>query len=202
MGRLLRLGSVAPGDVGLVEAEVRTVAPVRSYARKRGGEGLLCRVTLADASGERELVLWDDEVRLAQGPDAPLQPGRAVRLHGPTVKAGRSGEPELALGAAHLVALPAPPTRALSGRLLAIGPTRPVGDPPALRFTAELTIETGHGPVRVTAWDAAVKGALAAGLGARVVAHGRPNPFLEGWWTADRVEALGPAGGPSPATLK
>src|SRR5687767_10668446 len=40
----LRLGDLTPGQVGIVEAEVRAVAPVRKYQRKRGGEGLLVRV--------------------------------------------------------------------------------------------------------------------------------------------------------------
>lgn len=188
--RVLRLGALHVGDVGVVAAEVRAVAPVRTYARKRGGEGLLCRVTLADATGEADLLLWDDEVRLTQ--DGPLRVGAAVRLHGPTVKAGRSGGVELGLGAAHLVPVPPAPLRPLAGRLVAIGATRPVGDPPALRFTCELTVATDAGDVRVAAWDAAVKAALAAGLGARVLVQGRPNPFLEGWWTADAL-ATAPA---------
>lgn len=194
----LRLGALQVGDVGLVEAEVRSVGPVRRYARKRGGEGLLQRVTLADATGECDLVLWDEETRLARA-DGPLQAGAHVRLHGPLVKGGRAaGAVELGVTGAEVVALPAPPERVLEGRLVAIGTTRPVGDPPALRFTAELTIETARGVVRVAAWDAAVKGALAAGLGSRVLVHGRPNPFLEGWWTATGLEgqARGKDGAP------
>lgn len=184
----LRLGALEAGAVGLVEAEVRGVGPVRRYARKRGGEGLLQRVTLADATGEADLVLWDEETRLARA-DGPLQAGAHVRIHGPLVRAGRSpGALELGITGAEVVALPAPPDRVLEGRLTSIGTTRPVGEPPALRFTAELTIETDRGPVRVAAWDAAVKGALAAGLGARVRVTGRPNPFLEGWWTATGLE--------------
>src|SRR5688500_17144992 len=66
----LRLGDLQVGQVGVLEAEVRAVAPVRSYQRKRGGDGLLVRVTLADRSGEADLVLWDDEVRLTK--DGPL----------------------------------------------------------------------------------------------------------------------------------
>lgn len=184
----LRLGALEAGAVGLVEAEVRSVGPVRRYARKRGGEGLLQRVSLADASGERDLVLWDDETGLAK-PGGPLQPGAAVRIHGPLVKAGRAGRTlELGVTGAQVVALPGASERWLAGQLLAIGPTRPVGDPPALRFTCELTLQCAEGVVRAAAWDAAVKGALAAGAGARVRALGRPNPFLDGWWTVSSLE--------------
>lgn len=187
----LRLGDLAVGDVGLVEAEVRSVGPVRTYARKRGGEGLLQRVTLADRSGEADLVLWDDEVRLAK-PDGPLRVGAQVRIHGPLVRAGRTGGAELGITGAEVVALPAGAERELTGLLVAIGATRPVGDPPTLRFTAELTLDTASGPVRVAAWDGAVKAALAAGVGRRVRVRGRPNPFLDGWWTATSLEPLPP----------
>jgi hypothetical protein len=184
----LRLGDLRAGQVGVLEAEVRSVAPVRKYQRKRGGEGLLLRVTLADLSGEADLVLWDDEVRLAK--DGPLQPGAHVRIHGPAVRPGRTPQspPELGLSGAEVVPLPTGADATAVGLLVAIGPTRPVGDPPALRFTSELTIDTPTGSLRVVAWDAAVKGALAAGVGTRVRVRGRPNPFLDGWWTATSVE--------------
>lgn len=187
----LRLGDLQAGQVGILEAEVRAVAPVRRYQRKRGGEGLLVRVTLADRSGEADLVLWDDEVGLAKA--GPLQPGAHVRIHGPTVRSGRNAHspPELGLAGAEVVALPAGADVTVDGLLVAIGPTRPVGDPPALRFTCELTLDTSVGALRVVAWDAAVKAALAAGVGARVRVRGRPNPFLDGWWTATNLEPLG-----------
>ena len=187
---LLRLGALQAGAVGLVEAEVRAVGPVRRYARKRGGEGLVQRVSLADATGERDVVLWDDETRLAR-PGGPLQPGAAVRIHGPTVRPARDGQGlELGVTGAEVVALPAGEAQALEGLLMAIGPTRPVGEPPALRFTCELTVQAAHGPVQVAAWDAAVKAALAAGVGSRVRVRGRPNPFLDGWWTATALDPL------------
>lgn len=188
---LLRLGRLEAGQVGVVEAEVRGVGVVRAYNRKRGGQGLLVRATLADATGEADLVLWDDEVRLAQ--DGPLQLGRRVRLHGPSVKAGRDGRPELGLGSAHVVELPAGPAlgegglRRLQGLLLDIGTTLPVGAPPLLRFKAELVVQTKAGPVRVVAWDDAVKQAREAGVGSHVTVEGAPNPLLDGWWTATRL---------------
>ncbi|MEK6975972.1 MAG: hypothetical protein AABY18_06490 [Candidatus Thermoplasmatota archaeon] len=200
----LRLGDLKVGMVGVVEAEVRAVAPVRKYQRKRGGEGMLVRVTLADRSGEADLVLWDDEVRLAK--DGPLQPGAQVRIHGPLVKAGRDARSplELGLSGAEVVPMPGAAEATVTGLLLAIGPTRPVGEPPAMRFTCEITLQAGTGPLHAVVWDAAVKAALAAGVGARVELRGRPNPFLDGWWTATslgaatvgRGDALGFAGPP------
>ncbi len=183
----LHLGRLEIGQIGLVEAEVRAVGVVRAYNRKRGGQGLLVRVTLADATGEADLVLWDDEVRQAQ--DGPLAPGSQVRLHGPVVKAGRGGGVELGLGGAEVVALPASqaPTRTLQGLLLEIGDTLPIGTPPVLRFKADLLVQTRSGPVHVVAWDAAVKAALAAGLGAVIDVQGAPNPLLDGWWTAQDI---------------
>lgn len=182
----LGLGQLTPGAIGVVEAEVRAIAPPRPYPRKRGGEGLLQRVTLGDATGEADVVLWDDELRYVR--EGPLQPGIHVRLHGPLVKAGFRGGVELGLQGAHVVAAPQADVHELVGQLLAIGDTKPLGDPPALRFTCELEVATAVGTLRVVAWDDAVKGALAAGVGGRIRLWGRPNPFLDGWWTTDRIE--------------
>jgi hypothetical protein len=190
VARRLLLAALVPGDVGVLEVQVRSVAPTRSYNRKRGGEGLLQRVTLADASGEADLVLWDDEVRQAK--DGPFQPGAFLRLRGAAVKAGHRGGVELGLGSALVerIAAPAPPApgpaRAgpLEGVLRSFGEVRPVGAPPALRFTMEASLDTPSGPVRVAAWDDAVKQLRAAGLGATVrLPNAEPNPLLDGWWT-------------------
>src|SRR5687768_11761202 len=59
----LQVATLEPGRVGVLDAQVRAIAPSRTYDRKRGGQGLLQRVTLADATGEVDLVLWDDELR-------------------------------------------------------------------------------------------------------------------------------------------
>lgn len=184
----LHIAALEPGAVGVLEAEVRSIGAPRPYARKRGGDGLLQRVTLADATGEVDVVLWDDELGLAR--DGPLQPGNHVRLHGPLVKAGYRGGVELGLQGAHVVAAPQSAVRELTGQLLAVGDTKPLGDPPALRFTCELEVATVAGTIRVAAWDDAVKAALAAGVGSRIRLWGRPNPFLEGWWTTDRLVRL------------
>ncbi|MHB1262610.1 MAG: hypothetical protein ACYC2H_12955 [Thermoplasmatota archaeon] len=186
VARRLHLGSLEPGQVGVLEVQVRAVAPSRTYERKRGGQGLLQRITLADATGEADLVLWDDELRHA-GPAGPLQHGAFLRLRGAAVKAGHRGGVELSLGSAvvePLAATAASGPTALVGVLRAFGEVHPVGAPPALRFSMDATLETLDGLVQVVAWDQAVKQMRAAGLGVRVkLADCTPNPLLAGWWT-------------------
>jgi hypothetical protein len=196
--RRLRVATLEPGQAGVLDVEVRAVGPARPYDRRRGGQGLLQRVTLADGTGEVDLVLWDDERRQCQ--DGPFQPGAFLRLRGVAVKAGHRGGVELGLGSALVEPLPAPASASasgavpgtgaatsagvLEGRLAAIGEVRPVGAPPAMRFTVEATLETTAGPVQVAAWDQAVKALRAVGVGGRLRIQGAaPNPLLDGWWT-------------------
>jgi hypothetical protein len=206
VARKLMVSALEPGDVGVLEVQVRALAPARTYDRKRGGQGLLQRVTLADASGEVDLVLWDDELRQAKDAAGPFQPGNFLRLRGAAVKAGHRGGVELGLGTALVEALPAPASASgeLEGLLVAFGEVRPVGSPPAMRFTMDVRLQSAAGPLELAAWDEAVKRLRALGEGARVRIHGaQPNPLLDGWWTVPagaRVERLaGPAG---PATDK
>lgn len=196
--RRLRVATLEPGQAGVLDVQVRAVGPARTYARRNGGQGLLQRVTLADGTGEVDLVLWDDERRQAQ--DGPFQPGAFLRLRGAAVKAGHRGGVELGLGSALVEPLPAPSPAApvagiLEGVLLELGEVRPVGTPPAMRFTVDAVVETASGKVHVAAWDAAVKGLRAVGVGGRLrVSGAAPNPLLDGWWTvpaAARVEAVG-----------
>ncbi|MFA5945107.1 MAG: hypothetical protein WC876_11655 [Candidatus Thermoplasmatota archaeon] len=182
----LQVASLEPGQVGVLDVQVRAIAASRPYTRKRGGEGLLQRATLADATGEVDLVLWDDELRHT-APTGPFQPGAFLRLRGATVKAGHRGGVELGLGSAAvepIAAMASPDVVSLIGLLRGLGEVRPVGAPPALRFTMDVTLETPEGEVHVAAWDQAVKQLRAAGLGVRVLLRGcTPNPFLPGWWT-------------------
>src|SRR5688572_6749401 len=188
VSRRLQVATLEPGQAGVLDVQVRAIAPSRTYSRKRGGEGLLQRVTLADATGEVDLVLWDDELRHA-GPAGAFQPGAFLRLRGAAVKAGHRGGVELGLGSALVEPLPAPAAgqpSVLVGVARAFGEVRPVGAPPALRFSMDATLETLDGPLRVVAWDQAVKQLRAAGLGVRVRIEGCVrNPFLDGWWTCE-----------------
>jgi hypothetical protein len=192
--RRLRVAALEPGQAGVLDVQVRAVGPSRTYERRRGGQGLVQRVTLADGTGEVDLVLWDDERRQCQ--DGPFQPGAFLRLRGAAVKAGHRGGVELGLGSALVEALPMPAPSAssagvLEGRLLDLGEVRPVGSPPAMRFTMEATLETSMGPVRLAAWDLAVKALRAAGAGGRVrISGAAPNPLLDGWWTVPADAAV------------
>lgn len=198
VARRLKVATLEPGDVGILEVQVRGLAPARTYDRKRGGQGLLQRVTLADASGEVDLVLWDDELRQAKDAAGPFQPGNFLRLRGAAVKAGHRGGVELGLGSAVVESL-APPAAAsaappLEGLLVAFGEVRPVGTPPAMRFTMEVRLQTASGPLELAAWDDAVKRLRALGEGAKVRIQGaQANPLLDGWWTvpsSSRIERL------------
>jgi len=181
--RRLRIADLAAGDVGVLEASVEQVGDVRPFRRRRGGEGLLCRVTLADATGQVDLVLWDDETRWTR--EGPLLPGAAVRLHGPTVKAGFRGGIELHVGAARLDAVSQEAGRSLEGSLGPVGDARVVGAPPHVRFNAEAVLDTAEGEVRVVLWDACLKAARELLPGARVRLDGAtPHPALDGWFLA------------------
>jgi len=183
--RLLALGALVPGDAGIVEAQVRQVHPLRPFARARGGDGLVGRVTLGDASGEANLVLWDDETRLVQ--DGPFVPGARLRLQGVTVRAGRRGDCELALGAAVVTPLEGVEERTedLEGTLLAVGPARVLGDPPRVRFQADAELAVAGGTARLAVEGEALLRVrrVLPGVPVRIRAV-RPHPALEGWWLA------------------
>lgn len=180
--RRLTVAELAPGAWGVLEARVARAGTVRPYRRKQGGEGLLGRVTLADPTGEVELVLWDDETRLLREPH--LQPGARLLVQGATVKAGYRGGLELALGAGRLepVAADAPPAaRDLTGILVRLDPR---GE------TVDLVL-AGADPAM-----AVLPAPLAAGLAVPMrvrVAGVVPHPLLDGWFQATagtRVERL------------
>lgn len=200
--RRLSVAALEPGQVGVLEVQVRTLSPTRTYDRKRGGQGLLQRVTLADPTGEVDLVLWDDELAKA-APGGPFQPGAFLRLRGAAVKAGHRGGIELGLGSAAVEPLSSSASAAsngpvdLEGLLGAFGEVRAVGAPPAMRFTMEAALDTDTGLVRVALWDQAVKQARACGERTRVRLSGcTPNPLLDGWWTCSGPVVAAPLSNP------
>lgn len=193
-----RLGSPRPrrstvaqlevGAFGVLDAVVDQVHPSRVFQRKRGGEGMLCRVTLSDATGTIDLVLWDDEIRLTH--EGPLVPGGHVRLRGATVKAGYRGGIELGLGSAVVepMDMPGPPNM-LAGVLRELGATQVVDGPDGPSFKAEAVVDTPDGPAMLVAWDDAVK-ALQGAVGDEVVVpEAVPHPALPGCWIAGRARA-------------
>lgn len=176
---LLTVGQLRPGAFGVLRVVVDRIQPVHTFTRKDGTEGVLRRVTLADATGEVDMVLWGDEVHLAV--DGDLQPGRAVTLRGATVKDGWKGGIELGLGAAVVEpAAAATDQETLEGRLVSLGDTEVLDGP---RFRAEAVIETAEGPVHVIAWDEAIRDLL-GNVGASVSVDGHVHPVLDGWFVA------------------
>jgi hypothetical protein len=174
---LLRLGSLAPGDAGVVEATVAQVHPARAYDRRRGGQGELCRVTLADASGEADLVLWDDEVRHVRG--GLLVPGARVRLRGPAVKAGYRGGVELGLGSAIMERIGMSAAATLSATLVSLGETRVLDGPP-VRFQADAVVRTDAG-TRTVVLEGDLLRAIRAAPAPILLEGLAPHSALDGW---------------------
>lgn len=193
----LQVGELAVGVWGVLDVAVTSVAPERAYNRRRGGQGRLCRVTLADATGEIDLVLWDDEIDRTR---ELLATGAAVHLKGATVKEGWKGGLELGLGAAVLEAAAEStgPGAGLQGTFVSLTETAPIAaaDGGGVRFQAELVLETLDGPARVVLWDDAVRAAQALAPGAAVSIEGASrHPVLDGWWLGDGATIRSAASG-------
>lgn len=183
--RTLRVASLEPGDVGLLNVEVRSVGAVRSFTSKAGREGTLRRVTLGDPSGEVDIVLWGDETNLAV--DGPLVPGAHVVLRGATVKAGFQGGVELGLGGAIMESVETPEESfRLEGVLESLSDSQISGTPPNVRFHAEAALVTSEGRIQVLLWDDCIKAARGVLPGATLRIDGATlHPTLEGWFVAD-----------------
>lgn len=181
--RCLTVADLEVGRFGVLDAMVEQVHPTRVFQRKRGGDGMLCRVTLSDATGSIDLVLWGDEIRLTR--EGPLLPGCRVLLRGATVKAGYRGGLELGLGSAVVEAVASRPA-GLRGVLRELGPTEVVQDAGAPAFKAEALLDTAQGPATLIAWDDAVK-ALQGRVGQEVdLPQAVEHPALPGYWLAGR----------------
>jgi hypothetical protein len=173
----LPLGALDVEQVGVVEAEVVAIGLQRTFQKRSGGEGRLVKVALRDATGEADLVLWDEEVAQA----AAWRPGSSLRLRGAVVKAGRDG-PELGLGAARVEVVPAVrgAPGGLFGRLLALSPDRAVASG---RVQAEAELATSWGLATLV-----VEGRTVAHLRRLPVGTplswptARPHPVLAGWF--------------------
>lgn len=189
-GHRLAIGELEVGQWGVLEAMVQDVGRTRVFSRKRGGEGMLRRILIADGTGEIDLVLWDEECRLAE--DGPLAAGAQVRLHGPEVRPGYRGGLELHLGAAHIRPVTASSLRTLEGELVAVGEGRIVGEPPAVRFNADVRLRSDGQEVCVVLWDEGLRVAREVLPGTRLrVTGARPHPAIDDWYLGDgaRVQA-------------
>ncbi len=177
--RHLDVAVLEVGDWGILDVTVDQVHPARPFQRKRGGEGTVGRVTLRDASGAIDLVLWDDENRLTI--DGPLCHATRLIIRGATVKAGWKGGLELGLGSAVLEPQAPPGTMRLEGTLLERGDAQVVGDPPRTKVEILVRLETG--PVTVICWDDAIQ-AIQRPLGTAVTIEARAHPALDGYFIA------------------
>ncbi len=177
--RMLEIAGLDVGDWGVLDVVVDQVHPARPFKRKRGGEGTVGRVTLRDHSGAIDMVLWDDENRLAV--DGPLTHGTRLLVRGATVKAGWKGGLELGLGSAVLEAGPAPKATLLQGVLLERSEAEVVGDPP--RCKVEILLDLDGEQVTVVCWDDAIK-AVQGPIGTRVALDAQPHPALDGYYIA------------------
>jgi len=185
LARRLEIRSLQPGDVGVLEGEVRSVSGIRTYSRKRGGQGTLGRVTLADGTGEVDLVLWDGELRLAK--DGPFRPGAKVRIQGPTVRSGFRGGVELSLGAAVVTVL-SEADDALAGVMVALEDLRTLSDG---RRNGQLRLKSAAGEASITVWESVLDRVSALQQGTRLrLAPAVPHPSLPGHWlSTPRTEA-------------
>lgn len=173
----------------------------RTFRRKDGREGTLVRVTLRDATGEADVVLWGGQTALAQ---SVLLPGAQVRLQGVHVRPGfGGGPPELALDG-EVVPMEA---QSLGGVVLegalVLEPTEPVVDGTTARFRAHGQVLRSDGPCRVLLWDGALQAALVHAPGRVRLTAMAPHPALDGLWLstpATRVESCA-AASPGPAAL-
>jgi hypothetical protein len=183
--RRLDVASLEPGLVGVLYVTVRSLSGVRSYQRKRGGQGTLGRVTLADATGEVDLVLWDDELRMTK--DGPFRAGARVVVQGATVKAGFRGGVELSLGAA-VVTVVEEADDALAGSVLGVADARVLPDG---RRNAQLRLATRLGEASITVWQDVMTQAEALPAGAKVrLSPAVPHPSLPGHWLSTPTTRL------------
>lgn len=185
--RRLQVATLAVGSWGVLEATVVDVGRVRTFTRKRGGDGCLRRVRLSDGTGEVDLVLWGEETHLADA--GPLHVRATVRLCGPEVRDGYRGGLELHLGCARIEPVQEDPdaaTQEITGELVQVGEGQVVGAPPDTRFKAEVVLHDGADELRMDLWDDALKEVRQLLPGAQVrIVGARAHPDLDGWYLAD-----------------
>lgn len=184
--RVLTVAQLEPNLYGVLDVQVQTVQPVKTFQRKTGGEGQLRRVTLADHTGEVDLVLWGSDVHAVT---KEFTQGRRIRIRGPTVKAGWQGGVELAWDGCPVEEAPtAVETVTLTGTLVSLGPTNIVGNPPTVRFQADATLAQDHGEVQVAVWDDVLRQLRQVLPGASLCLKGlQAHPSLENWYLGDQA---------------
>src|SRR5512139_1976233 len=76
-----------------VEASVSSLQPVRAFSSRDGRPGHVRNLVLSDGTTSLRAVLWGDRALL------PLVKGDQVSLYNARLKQGRTGDPELHIGA-------------------------------------------------------------------------------------------------------
>ncbi len=171
--KALRFDALVAGEIGVVRSTIVALGLPKTFRRRSGGEGRLLRVTLRDATGEADLVLWDEEVVRA----AAWRPGARLVLWGTAVKAGRDSL-ELALGTAR-IEIEGPTASGLTGILVAVSPTRTVDG--GVQAEVEMAVAGGLATLVVQGGTVAHVAGLQAGT--RLVwSDASAHPVLEGWW--------------------
>ena len=92
-----RLDAVKTGGDWSVEGSVSSLQPVRAFSSRDGRPGHVRNLVLSDGTATLRAVLWGDRALL------PLVRGDQVSLYNARLKQGRTGEPELHIGAGGFV---------------------------------------------------------------------------------------------------
>ncbi|NTV00845.1 MAG: nucleic acid-binding protein, partial [Methanoregulaceae archaeon] len=82
-----------------IEASVSSVLPVRAFVSRDGRPGHVRNLVLSDGTTSLHAVLWGDRALL------PLVRGDHVSLYNARLQQGRTGDPELHIGAGGFVAV-------------------------------------------------------------------------------------------------
>lgn len=179
----LEIGAMKAGVVGVLDAKLAQLQPVRTFTRKNGTEGRIGRATLSQHGADVELVLWDHEIEAVC--DA-VQVGQDVRLAGVAVKQGYRGGLELSLGAASVIALQGgnSGTDSLEG-MFALEQAA-VQDDGTIR--AVLHVDTADGRQSIVLAGEPVR--HARGLERGIVTDVSRHPVMDDWWLSTAATSV------------
>lgn len=94
-----RLDAVSDEGDWSVEGTVSSLQPVRAFSTRDGRPGHVRNLVLSDGTASLRVVLWGDRALL------PMVRGDLVSLYNARLKQGRTGEPELHVGAGGFVVI-------------------------------------------------------------------------------------------------
>jgi replication factor A1 len=96
--RFSRLDEVCADGSWSVEGEITQIQPVRAFTSRDGREGHVRNLVISEDTARARVVLWGDRALL------PLVRGDRVSLYNAQLKTGRTGDPELHIGAGGFIA--------------------------------------------------------------------------------------------------